>query len=92
MSMLPIPLPILFDLNFIGYIVLITTLYLPQLRRFQNITRWVLIAYTAITVILWYVLTGGHGGGIMGYADKLIEVALIVLLVVEFWQARWRKA
>jgi hypothetical protein len=91
MSMLPLPLPILFDLNFVGYIVLVAALYLPPLQRFQTVIRWVLIAFTAITVILWYILVGSHPDTI-GIADKALEVALIVFLLIEAFQSRKRKA
>jgi hypothetical protein len=82
MSMLPLPLPVLFLLNFVGYIVLAVALYLPALQRYQQIIRWVLIAYTAITVILWFLITGGHFD-IASYSDKIVEVALIVLLLID---------
>jgi hypothetical protein len=91
MSMLPLPLPILFDLNFVGYIVLVAALYLPFLQRFQTIVRWLLIIYTAVTVILWYILVGSHPNTI-GIVDKVIEVVLIALLLVEAFQARKRAA
>src|SRR5581483_10856940 len=83
MRLIPLPLSTLFMLNFIGYIVLAAALYLvPPLRRFQPIIRWLLIAYTAVTVILWYLYTGGHLG-LDDLSDKLIEVALIVLLLID---------
>jgi len=91
MSLIPVPLSTLFYLNFAGYIVLVVALYLPQLRRFQPIVRWVLIGYTALTVILWYLMTGGRLG-FDDVSDKLIEVALIVLLVIEGWRNRLIKA
>ena len=75
----PISLP-MFILNGIGYLVLVTALYLPQLRRYQSIIRWVLIIYTAITVIAWAAI--GERSTI-AYIDKLIEIALIVLLFIE---------
>jgi hypothetical protein len=82
MSMLPVPLPVLFLLNFVGYIVLAIALYFPALQRYQQIIRWVLIAYTAITVILWFLFTGGHFV-FVSYGDKIIEIALIVLLLID---------
>jgi hypothetical protein len=85
MSMLPVPLPVLFDLNFVGYIVLVVALYLPMLRRFQRIIRWLLIAFTAVTIIAWFAITGGHANA-WAYADKPIELLLIVLLLIEEWQ------
>lgn len=87
MSMLPLPLHTLFILNFVGYIVLVAALYLPFLLRFQVIIRWLLIAFAAVTVILWYILVGSHANPI-GYADKAVEVALIVLLLIEAFQPR----
>jgi len=75
-------LPLLFILNFIGYIVLVVALYLPPLKRFQRIIRWLLIAFTAITIIAYFVVMGLSTNP-LGYVDKIIELALIVLLVIE---------
>lgn len=92
MMMLPLPLPVLFYLNFIGYIVLIAALYLPAvlqfqpLLRYQRIIRWLLIVYTAVTVALWFLITGGHYN-LFAYIDKPIEAALIILLLVDDRQA-----
>ncbi len=82
MSMLPVPLPVLFLLNFVGYIVLAIALYLPALQRYRQIIRWVLIVYTAVTVILWFLITGGHFD-VVSYGDKIVELALIVLLLID---------
>ncbi len=87
LSFIPIPLPILFLLNFIGYIVLVTALYLPVLRRYQRIVRWLLIVFAAVTIIAWFLVTGGSPN-LLAYIDKPIEVALIVLLLIEDRQAR----
>jgi hypothetical protein len=92
MSMLPLPLPVLFYLNFIGYIVLAIALYLPALLqfqpllRYQRIIRWLLIIYTAVTIVLWFLITRGHYT-LLAYVDKPIEVALIILLLIDDWQA-----
>lgn len=92
MKMLPLPLPTLFILNCIGYIVLAVALYLPALPQFQSflryqrVIRWILIVYTVITVVLWFLITGGHYN-LSAYIDKPIEVALIVLLLIEDQQA-----
>ncbi|QBD78615.1 hypothetical protein EPA93_22515 [Ktedonosporobacter rubrisoli] len=77
-----IPIPTLFILNFIGYIVLVTALYLPPLRQYQRIIRWVLIAYAAITIIAWILITHAHFD-LVAYLDKPIELLLIVLLFIE---------
>jgi len=92
MTLLPLPLKTLFLLNFIGYIVLAAALYLPAilqfqpLLRYQRIIRWLLIVYTAVTIVLWFLITHG-GGGLYAYIDKPIEVALIVLLLIDDRQA-----
>ena len=85
------PLPIMFMLNFVGYLVLVTALYLPPLQRIQRITRWVLIAFATVTIITWYLTSGSHPD-IVDYVDKLVEVVLIILLLVEAFRPRLRKA
>jgi hypothetical protein len=69
-------------LNGVGYIVLLAALYLPisALFRFRNIVRWTLVGYTAVTVVLW-VLVGPRVP--IAYADKVIELLLVLLLLLE---------
>jgi hypothetical protein len=86
LSALPIPLSVLFLLNFAAYIVLVVALYLPALRRFQRITRWLLILLAVVTIIAWFLITGGSAN-ILAYIDKPVEIALIVLLIIEDRQA-----
>ena len=57
------------------------------MRRYQRIIRWLLIAYTATTILAWYLITGGSPN-LLAYIDKPIEVALIVLLLIEDRRAR----
>lgn len=71
---------LMFYLNGIGYIVLAIALYLPQLRAYQKWTRWALIAFTAVTIVGWVAI--GERNTI-AYIDKLIEVALLVLLFID---------
>jgi hypothetical protein len=73
--------PLLFYLNAIGYLVLVTALYVPRLLPFQHIVRWVLILYTALTFALWFILAPHRD--LDGYIDKAIEIALIILLVID---------
>jgi len=80
----------LWILNFVGYMVLVTALNLPSLQRVQSITRWILIAYTALTVILWYLIASSHADTV-DYVDKLVEVVLIILLLVEAFWPRMRE-
>lgn len=72
----------LFILNGLGFLALLAALYapLPGLARYRAWARWALIAYTALTVILWLVM--GLRAPI-AYMTKLIEVALLVLLLLE---------
>lgn len=77
----------LFVLNGLGYLALLAALYLPvpQLARYRTIARWVLLGYTVLTILLW-VLIGART--FLGYSDKIIEVALAALLLLEATQAR----
>jgi hypothetical protein len=90
LMLLPVPLSVLFYLNFLGYIVLVTALYLPALLRYQRIIRWTLIVYTAVTIIAWFLITNGSPN-LLAYIDKPIELALIILLLIEDRQASLSK-
>ncbi len=71
-----------FILNGLGYLTLLAALYLPvsRLARYRNVVRWVLVGYTALTILLW-VLFGARTP--IGYIDKAIEITLILLLLLE---------
>ena len=76
---------VMFILNGIGYLVLVTALYLPQLQRYRRLIRWALIAFAAVTIIGWIAV----GARItIGYLDKVIEITLITLLMIEMRQDR----
>lgn len=81
------PFPLLFYLNTIGYLVLGAALFFPGFSRFQRPIRWVLVGYAAITVILWFLITGAHPA-LLAYIDKPIELALIILLIFDDQQAQ----
>jgi hypothetical protein len=72
----------MFTLNGLGYLGLLAALHLPisQLARFRNIVRWVLVAYIALTVVLYFILASLSFNGL---TDKAIEVALIALLIAD---------
>ena len=74
--------PLVFYLNFLGYIVLIVALYLPQLLAYQRVIRWTLLVYAVITILAWIFFTHARPN-LIGYIDKPIELCLIVLLFVE---------
>lgn len=85
-----LPLPILFMLNGIGYLVLLALLVLPvpYLRHHPSITHWVLIGYTALTFILYFVVNGF--GRLLGNPAAIIsKVAELLLIICAFlhWQA-----
>jgi hypothetical protein len=73
----------MFILNGIGYLGLLIAHYLPQLRSYQNYTRWALIGFTAVTIIAWAVITGFDLTNPIAVITKLIEIALIVCLFLE---------
>ena len=72
----------LFYLDGLGYIVLTVALYHPAFARFRRLTRWALIALTAATIVAYFALIQGQYDAV-GIGDKIAEVVLIVLLVVE---------
>lgn len=74
---------IMFILNGIGYLALVAALYLPQFKRYNTWVRWALIAFTAVTIIGW-IAVGSRNA--IGYIDKVIEIALIALLIIEMRQ------
>src|SRR5215211_9268451 len=77
----------LFILNGLGYLGLLAALQLPipQLARFRRPARWVLVAYTTLTIVLFFVMAPYYT--FIGYVDKAIEVALIVLLLADAYTA-----
>ncbi len=81
-SQFPQPPDLIFLLNGLGYLGLLVALYFPHRRLLavRKRIRWILIAYTTLTVVLWIFL------GVrtpLGYFDKVIEIMLIGLLWLE---------
>lgn len=72
----------LFILNGLGYLTLLAalTLPIPRISDYRSLTRWVLAGYAALTVFLW-ILVGARN--FIGYTDKVIELALISLLLLD---------
>ena len=62
--------------------MLTVALYHPRFARYRRLVRWALIALTAATIVAYFALIGGHYDA-LGIGDKIIEVVLIVLLVLE---------
>jgi hypothetical protein len=78
----------LFLCNFAGYLILNAALYLPALRRYQNVTRAVLIGYTALTIVAYFAIDQGQSLNPFGLADKAIEATIIGLLFIDGRRAR----
>jgi hypothetical protein len=87
MRMLPLPLPILFLLNGLGYLVLGGSLYLPALQQYRSTIRWLLIIFAATTFVLYFLLNGFRLNPI-AVVDKIAELTLIVLLFIDSRQPR----
>ena len=68
-------------LNGLGFIALAIGLYLlPQLATWRSQIRWVLIAYTAVTIVGYFAIFPQPLNYGLGLVTKAIEVILIVLL------------
>ena len=74
-----------FVLNGLGYLGLTALLFFPlrALDRYRNLIRWVLIAYTLVTIIAWVFV--GQKDLWIAYVDKAIEVILVIALWLD-WQ------
>jgi hypothetical protein len=72
----------IFILNGLGYITLLAALYIPipRIARYRNTVRLILMGYAALTLFLW-ILIGARTP--IGYIDKVIEIALILLLLLD---------
>ncbi len=71
----------LFLLNGVGYLALIIALYfIPQLAGQRALIRWALLAFTAVTFVLYFAFNWPDIWKPMGLIDKAIELVLIVLL------------
>lgn len=78
----------LFILNGLGFLGLIGLYYFghmisPQVANMRAQIRWVLIGYTALTIILYFVMNPNALTSGLGLFTKAVEVALIVLLLRE---------
>lgn len=84
MSTAPSSASLPFLLNALGYVGLLGLIYLPipQLEGYRRPIRVVLMLFTALTIVLYFVFAG-FGFDVIGYLDKVIEIALIALLVAE---------
>ncbi|MCY4410841.1 MAG: hypothetical protein OXC27_10270 [Caldilineaceae bacterium] len=74
----------IFILNGLGFIALVVGLYLlPQLANWRTHIRWALVAYTAVTIIAYFVVNQNALDSGIGLLTKAVEVILIVLLYLQ---------
>jgi hypothetical protein len=73
---------IMFLLNGIGYLVILAAYYLPFpiAKKYSSLVRWAFIVFTGVTITGWVAIGARNW---TAYIDKLIEVALIVLLITD---------
>lgn len=76
-----------FILNGVGYLLLLAALcgLITPLAPHTAMIRRLLIGYTLLTILLWVVFGARTT---LGYTNKLNEVLLVVLLVIEARRAR----
>ena len=74
----------LFIMNGLGFVGLLVALFLPipVVKNFRGIWRWLLVGYTALTIIMYFVVNG-LAVDAMGLVTKAAEAALVVLLFLD---------
>jgi hypothetical protein len=75
---------VMFLANAVGYVALLAMLYfnlpISFLSKNRPLVRWALVAFAAVTILGW-VAIGTRD--LLGYFDKVVEVVLILLLVLD---------
>ncbi|MCB0034139.1 MAG: hypothetical protein KDE51_08975 [Anaerolineales bacterium] len=81
---LPNPFGIVFVLNGLGYLALMAGLYfVPQVANMRSQIRWALLGFTAVTFLGYFILNQDAFSSPLGLFDKVVELALMVLLWME---------
>ena len=72
----------LFLANGIGYLALLGAFFATRSAREQlhNLVGYLLMGYTAITIVAWFVMNGGRFLLELSVVDKLVELVLIVVV------------
>ena len=75
----------LWALDGVGYIVILALLYFSgRTGRGRSTMRWILIFYTLLTLILYFVFEGSNAfSNTLGLITKAIEALLIILLFLD---------
>ncbi|MCB8917708.1 MAG: hypothetical protein H6988_08465 [Pseudomonadales bacterium] len=75
----------IFILNGLGYLGLLGALLLPIpfLLPYRGLVRWAFIAYTVVTIILYFVMNPDALTSVLGLLTKAIEAVLVVLLFLD---------
>jgi hypothetical protein len=77
---------VLFTLNGIGYLVLVTLLYLPVAAQWRRTIRRILMGYTALTFVLYFVWGAMKGEWLLlGFVCIAVEAVLLGAL---WWEGR----
>jgi hypothetical protein len=79
-----------FILNGLGYLTLLAALYLPipQLVPYRLVVRLTLIGYATLTILLWVAI---RERSLLGFSTTAVEVALVILLLLEGRRMRSRR-
>jgi hypothetical protein len=84
-------LRLMFLLNSLGYLGLVTVFLLPRLISFHHIISGVMIGYTILTIILWLFL-GSPSEGKLDPFDLLVKAIELSLVIVLFQDRRGEKS
>jgi hypothetical protein len=83
-SSLPDTFGYVFILNGISYLALLIALYfIPQLAPRRALIRWLLLAFAAVTFVLYFVFNWPDIWSPLGIVTKADELVLIVLLFLD---------
>jgi len=75
---------ITFLFNGVGYLALLAALYfLPRFSGQRRLVRGALLGYTALTFVLYFIFNWSDPFNSMGIINKLVELALIILLLLD---------
>ena len=76
----------LFILNGLGYLAFLGAYFLPIqfAQQRHNLVRWAFVGYIVINLLAWLAIGDkSWPAGALGYATKLIEIVLMVLLLTD---------